>query len=145
MLHVLHTAQHTQHAGIRTIETESPRRYATFGLLLLQARYDMVGQFAQSSAQQRLHNQCRDATFLHFAIDVIHTALLPIQVVHLDKDNIPMHLVVHGHQLVERLFRAMERESQSADASGGTFLLQVVYHAVVHKARTELAHVAHRM
>ena len=63
--------------------------------------------------------------------------MAPVDIVQLDLDKIPVHLLVHGQDLVEDLLRPVEREAQVADAARLTLLHQVVDHPVLDVAGTE--------
>ena len=63
--------------------------------------------------------------------------MAPVDIVQLDLDKIPVHLLVHGQDLVEDLLRPVEREAQVADAARLTLLHQVVDHPVLDVAGPE--------
>ena len=65
--------------------------------------------------------------------------MLPVDVVHLDLDEIPPRLaaVVHGQQVVENLLIAVERPPEVADAPGLALAQQKVEHAAVDKTFVE--------
>ena len=61
--------------------------------------------------------------------------LLPVDIVELDLDEIPLRSI---EDLGQRSVVAVERESQMLDAAGSLLLLEVVEHAVVEETRLKL-------
>ena len=78
-------------------------------------------------------------------IDIVladFVGIVPVQVVQLYLYEIPVVLVVQGHNLVEDFLLAVEREAEVADAASLALLHEEVHHAVVHIACVELLHSA---
>ena len=144
VLHVGHAAQHGQHSGPGTRVAEGPRSGALGRTALLEPFDQMVVQPRKAPAEQRLHDHGRDAALLQlaveiFGIDVSVRSMLPVDVVHLDLDEIPPRFtaVVHGQQVVEDLLIAVERPPEVADAPGLALAQQKVEHAAVDKTFVE--------
>ena len=64
VLHVGHAAQYGQHAGKRSREAEGPRSDALLGAALAEFGGDVVVYVRQASAQQRFHDDGRNAARL---------------------------------------------------------------------------------
>ena len=144
VLHVGHAAQHGQHPGPGTRVAEGPRSGALRRAALLEPFDQMVVEPRKTPAEQRFHDHGRDAALLQlavkvFGVDVAARSVLPVDVVHLDLDEIPPRLtvVVHRQQVVEDLLVAVERPPEVADAPRLALAQQEVENAVVDEALVE--------
>ena len=136
MFHICHSAQNGQHHLRRTCKTESPRCHAVFRFTTLQTFHHMLRNIRQASAKQRFHYNCRDIAFLKFAIKIfsiyiVALCMTPVYIVHLYLHKIPVHLVVHGQNFIEHIYRTVERESQTTYSAGLALFHQIIDHAVV--------------
>ena len=119
VFHIGHSAQNRQNARLRPCETERPRSHAGIGLALFEKGCGVVVQVGQPSAQKRFHHQNRNVAFLEFGVGVfrilVHRVhlrgVLPIDVIVLNQNEIPMVGVIQSEKIVEALAVAVERES----------------------------------
>lgn len=150
MLHVGHAAQHGQHPGIRPREAEGPRRHAPAGFALLEAGDDVIVDLRQTAAQQRFHDDGRNAAPGQLAVEVLGVGvprvdlpgMPPVEVVHLDLHEIPPIAVVSGKQTVEDAYIAVVREAEVAYAARLAFGEEKIEHPVPDVAGLELLHAA---
>ena len=148
VLHAGHAAQYGQHPGERPRKTEGPRGDAPFGFALLEARHDVVGHVREAPAQQRFHDDGRDAALLQLAVEVLGIGVplvdllgvAPVEVVELDLHEIPLVAIVFGEHAVEHADVAVVGEPEVADTPGLAFGQQEIEHAVVDVAGFELLH-----
>ena len=148
VLHIRHSAEYGEHTLRGSCISESPRSHATLRSLLFQLCHEILRKLHQSSAQQRLHNDGRNVAFLQLGIEIAgvniaaidFVGIVPVQVVQLYLNKIPMVFFMTGHHLVEHRFLSMERETQVTDTTSFAFLLQEVHDAVVYIASVELVH-----
>ena len=116
MLHIGHTTKHGEHAFIRTCIAESPRSHTLRGVELLHLIHQILWQISQATTQKGLHDDSRNATFLEFlikiaGIDVTIAHLIsevPVQIVKLNLNKIPVILIVQGQHLVEHTLHSVE-------------------------------------
>ena len=118
MLHVGHAAQYGEHHGRCAGKAECPRSDAVFGVACLQTCYDVFGHFRQASSLQGFHDNHRNVPLGDFGIQVVGVdvsarCVLPVGIVQLDLDEIPVHLLVVCQYLVELFLASVFREMTS--------------------------------
>ena len=145
MLHVGHAAEDGQNHIRGACEAEGPGCDAALGVLLLEAGGDAVGDVGQTAAEQGLHDDGGNAALAELAVEVLGVdvaggCVVPVEVVELDLDEVPVDVIVHGQHFVEDLLLSVEGPAEVADAAGFTLLYEEVQHAVVDVSLVEVLH-----
>ena len=81
---------------------------------LLEPVGHVLGWFGQTATLKRFHDHDRNSSLVKFGVKILRidipdaVGMLPVVVVHLDLDEVPVVLVVEHHHVVERLLVAVE-------------------------------------
>ena len=71
VLHVCHATEDGKNFRLGTNVTECPRGNAVFGFALFEEGNDVVGNFGEASAEQRLHDDNRDVALGKFSVKIL--------------------------------------------------------------------------
>ena len=143
MLLIDHSAENSKDPRVGTHEPERPGSQRGLRVPLLEPVHDASGRVRQAAALQRLHDHDRDLPPVQFivqvlGVDIAHSVgVLPVEVVHLDLNEVPVVLVVQLQKLVELLLIAVEGKSELADLPFLPVRLKQVHHPVVHEPVVE--------
>ena len=141
-----HAGKHRENAGLVIAETIRPRCLAQIGARLQQRRRNGCRQIGQTSATCGLHDHHRLAVLagnLHIATRLHHGAF-PIQIVHLQLDEVHLGMLVE--QPIERLRAIVHTEAHVADLAGGLHLLRPFPQTeIIELLRTLAAHVVQQI
>ena len=100
MLHVDHSAQDGQDPRVGTGEAEGPGCHGGLRVALLEPVCHTCGGAGKTASQKRFHHHDRDLTPVKLLVQVVgidvslSVGMLPVPVVHLDLDEIPVVFVV---------------------------------------------------
>ena len=148
MLHIRHTAQHGKHTFWRTGIAESPGSNTPLRGMTLKLCHQILRQISETTSEQRLHDDSRDAAFFELRIKIagIYIVIadfigkIPIKIVEFNLHKVPMVFVVQGYHLVKHRLLAVERKAEIPDAACLALLQQIVHYAIIDIAVLELIH-----
>ena len=141
-----HAGKHGEDAELVVAEAIRPRRLAQIRARFKQRRRNGRRQIGQTAAARGFHDHHRLTMLagnLHVAARLHHRAL-PIQIVHLQLDEVHFGMLVE--QLVERLRAVVHAEAHVADLASGLHLLRPFPQTeVVELFRALAAHVVQQI
>ena len=139
MLLIDHSAQNRQDSRVGTHEPERPGSQRRIRVPLLEPVHDAFGRIGETASLKRLHNHNRDLPLVQFVVQVLGidialaVGVLPVEVVHLDLDEVPVVLVVKFQKFIELLLITVEGKPELADLAFFPVCLKQIHHPVVHE------------
>ena len=144
MFHIGHSTQHGQYPWIRADEAEGPGCYRLLGLTRLEFIGNGLGNTAQTASPEGFHYDYRYSALIKALVEmsgigIAPSGIVPVQLVHLYLDEIPMIGLVGLDKLIPVSLASVEGKAKISYMSGLALREEVVKESCIYKPVLEVS------